>query len=85
LLRKQAKDLQNKVKTRGFILTLSEQEIIQNAKLLIFQQSKTVIFRSAFIEYILLSGRNFPDSFGSKQQLLHYSVASDVYLYHSYK
>jgi len=85
MLRKQAKELQNKVKTRGFVLTLAEQEVIQNAKLLIFQQRKVVVFRSSIIAYFLTAGKCFSESFGCKQQQQHHAIASESYLYHSYK
>jgi len=85
ILRKQAKEYQAKVKTRGFVLTTAELAVIQNAKTLAFHRRRSIVFRSAFEDYFLSSGRKFQESFGFKQQGLHNTIATETYLYHSYK
>jgi len=85
ILRKQAKEYQNKVKTRGFILTTAEQLVVQNAKTLAFHRRSSIVFKNTFEEYFLNSGKNFKASFGFQQQELHNKIATESYLYHSYK
>jgi len=85
ILRKQAKDYQNKVKTRGFVLTAAEQLVVQNAKTLAFHKQRSIVFKDVFSEYFLSSAMTFKSSFGFKQQQLYNKIATESYLYHSYK
>ena len=85
ILRKQAKVYQTKAKDRGFVLTQTELLLIQNAKALALYRRKSIVFRTAFEDYILLSSKKFRTSFGYKQQVLHNKIAVESHLYHSYK
>jgi hypothetical protein len=85
VLRKQAKEYQNKAKIRGFALTTAEQAVIQNAKTLAFYRRKSIVFKEAFEQYILKSAKDFSTSFGFAQLQLHNKIAAETYLRHSYK
>jgi len=84
ILRRQAKELQAKVKTRGLILNAEEQAIIQKSR---FSEAKRKIrpFEPAFYEYMMLCITSFEKSFGHKQLLEHNRHAISSHLYHSYK
>jgi len=84
ILRRQAKDLQAKVKTRGFVLNNEEQAIIQKSRL---SEAKRKVrpFEPAFSDYITLCSTSFEKSFGHKQLLDHNKLAISSHLYHSYK
>ena len=85
VLRKQAKEYQNKVKTRGFVLTTAEQLVIQNAKTLAFHRRQSIVFKEVFVQYLLKSTKDFSNSFGFNQQQLHNKLATESYLHHSYR
>jgi len=84
VIRRQAKELQAKVKTRGFILSAEEQTVIQKSRL-IEAKRKVRPFESAFYDYIMLCSNSFAKSFGHKQLLEHNKLAISSHLYHSYK
>jgi len=84
-LRKQSKELQDKVKTKGLVLTTAEQLVIQNVRALILHRQRSIVLKIAFENYFILAAKNFQDSFGFQQQQLHNKIAIESHLYHSFK
>ena len=85
MLRKEAKILEKKVKTRGFILTHDEQELIQKARSTGLNYYSNRPLKPAIEEYFLESARDYRNSDGYRKKLLYHKQAAHYNRFHSFK
>lgn len=85
-LRKQARNLEKKVKQQGLLLTTTEQSILEKARSSekIYKHSRRP-FEPFFKEYFLTTYEDFKNSYGYQQLQEHNGRAMEHYLYHSYR